>query len=79
MLQEQVAIFDKVAVTSFLVLNFIELVLYAFIISELHRHHKKHVALCLSNRPERATMKAREKDFSDTGWGIWSNSWVGLT
>ena len=46
------------AVTSFLVLNLLELVCYVFIIWELHRHHKKHVALCLSNRPERASMKA---------------------
>ena len=53
------AIFDKVALTSFLVLNLIELVCYSFVISELHKHHKKHVALCLANRPERATMKVR--------------------
>ena len=57
--QEQVAIFDKVAVTSFLVLNLLELVCHVFIIWELHRHHKRHVALCLSNRPERASKKAR--------------------
>ena len=47
------------AVTSFLVLNVFEAVCYAFIISELHKHHKKHVALCLSNRPEKANKKAR--------------------
>ena len=46
------------AVTSCLVLNLLELVCYVFIIWELHRHHKKHVALCLSNRPERASKKA---------------------
>ena len=50
---------NQVAVSVCLVLNAIEFICFVVIFVELYKHHKRHVALCLANKPKSASTKEK--------------------
>ena len=67
------AIFVRV-VTAFCVLfNVLEFLFYVIIFLETYRHHKRHVSLCLSNKPKLANMRKKQNTISAVAQFI---SWV---
>ena len=57
----------KVAGGTFLLLNVMEFFCYVVIFLEIHRHHKRHVRLCLSNKPKLAKLKSRQNTITAVG------------
>ena len=49
----------KVAISVCLTLNAIEFVCFVVIFVELYKHHKRHVQLCLANKPNTASSKEK--------------------
>ena len=49
----------QVAISVCLTLNAIEFVCFVVIFVELYKHHKRHVQLCLANKPNTASSKEK--------------------
>ena len=63
------ATLSQVALSVCLILNAIEFVCFVVIFVELFKHHKRHVALCLANKPKSASSKEkREVCGAKRGW-----------
>ena len=63
----------KAAIGICLVLNVLEFLCFALIFAEMRVHHKRHVALCLANKPGVARRKKRRNVITAAGHFI---SWV---
>ena len=61
------AIFTRVAFTSCLFFNVVEFIFYVIIFSDMYKHHKQHVKLCLSNKPKLANTKKRQNTITTVG------------
>ena len=67
------AICLKIASLTFLLFNVLELFCYMIIFFEMYRHHKRHVRLCLSNKPKVAKLKRSQNTVTAVGH---FTSWV---
>ena len=67
------AIFSKVATTACLALNVVEFLCYVILFIEMYKHTKRHVKLCLLNKPKLAKNKKRQNTISTVGHFV---SWV---
>ena len=65
--------FTKCAIRICFVFNIIEFICFVVLLLEMHRHHKRHVELCLSNKPEVANKKKRQNAVTTVGHFI---SWL---
>ena len=63
----------KAAIGICLALNVLEFLCFALIFAEMRVHHKRHVALCLANKPGAARRKKRRNVITAAGHFI---SWV---
>ena len=61
------AIFTRIAFTSCLFFNVMEFIFYVIIFSDMYKHHKQHVRLCLSNKPKLANTKKRQNTITTVG------------
>ena len=61
------AVFTRVAFTTCLVFNVLEFLFYVIIFSDMYRHHKQHVRLCLSNKPKLASTRKRQNTITTVG------------
>ena len=65
--------FDKIVVLICLVFNLIELICFIMILTETYKHHKRHVSMCLSNKPQVARRKKKRNVITAMGHFI---SWT---
>ena len=72
-LYKSTAIFTKLSCTACLLLNVVECVFYVIIFWEMYKHHKRHVKLCLRNKPKVAKRKRRQNTITTVGHFI---SWL---
>ena len=61
------AICIKVASGTCLIFNVLELFCYVIIFFEMYKHHKRHVRLCLSNKPKIANLQRRQNTITAVG------------
>ena len=59
--------FDKIVIVICLVFNVIEFICFNVIFLEMYKHHKRHVAMCLSNRPNVARRKKKRNVITAVG------------
>ena len=64
---QQAAISVKVASACCLIFNVLEFFCYVIIFFEMYKHHKRHVRLCLSNKPKLANLKKRQNTITAVG------------
>ena len=57
----------KVEFKTCLISNLVEFICFVIIICEMYKHHKKHVKLCLSDKPEKASKKKRRNAITALG------------
>ena len=67
------AIFIRVVTAFCILFNTLEFLCYGTIFLEMHRHHKRHTNLCLSNKPKLANMKKKQNTITAVGQFV---SWV---
>ena len=67
-------VFSSIAFTICIAFNMIEFMCFVAIFWDMHKHHKRHVGLCLSNRPERAKKKERQNVITTAGRA--ANQWT---
>ena len=72
-LYKSTAIFTKLSCTACLLLNVVECIFYVIIFWEMYKHHKRHVKLCLLNKPKVAKKKRRQNTITTVGHFI---SWL---
>ena len=60
-------VFTKVVLLSAFISNGVEFICYLLLFWEMYKHHKKHVKLCLSNKPQLAKKKRRQNTISTVG------------
>ena len=60
-------IFSAAAFTVCMVFNLIEFMCFVVIFLEMHKHHKRHVSLCLSNKPKIVREKRRRNVITTAG------------
>ena len=63
----QKVLFDQFAMGLFLLSNICELICYIVLFYHMRKHHRRHVRLCLPNKPEVAAKKARRNVVTATG------------
>lgn len=63
----------KIASLAFLIFNVLEFLCYMIIFFEMYRHHKRHVRLCLTNKPKLAKLKKSRNTVTAVGHFI---SWA---
>ena len=63
----------KIASLAFLLFNVLEFFCYMIIFFEMYRHHKRHVRLCLTNKPKLAKLKKSRNTVTAVGH---FTSWV---
>lgn len=61
------AIFNRVVIITCLVFNLVEFICFAVLLFEIHKHHKRHVELCLSNKPDLAKKQGRQNAVTTVG------------
>ena len=61
------AICDRVAIITCFVFNLVEFICFIVLLLEIHKHHKRHVELCLSNKPDLASKKKRQNAVTTMG------------
>ena len=66
-------VFIRIASLSILFLNLLEFFCYVIIFFEMYKHHKRHVKLCLSNKPKLANLKRRQNNITAVGH---FSSWI---
>ena len=59
------AVFNRAAFTSCLVLNVAEFLCFVVIFAEMYRHHRRHVDICLSNKPREINVHRPSCDADD--------------
>ena len=59
--------FDKIVIMLCLIFNIVEFICFIVIFKEMYEHHKRHAALCLSNRPNVARRKERKNVITAVG------------
>ena len=59
--------FDKIVILICLVFNVVEFICFIVIFIEMYKHHKRHVAMCLSNRPNLARRKKKRNVITAVG------------
>ena len=59
--------FDKIVIVICMVFNVIEFICFNVIFLEMYKHHKRHVAMCLSNRPNAARRKKKRNVITAVG------------
>ena len=69
MQQAQVSkeVFTAAAFTACLIFNFLEFICFVVLFLEMRQHHKRHVTLCLYNKPEIARQKKRRNVITTAG------------
>ena len=67
------ALFNKFAFLACLFLNVFEFICFMILFYEKFKHHKRHVDLCLSTKPELANEKRRENTITTAGHFV---SWL---
>ena len=65
--------FDKIVIIICLVFNVVELICFSVIFNEMYKHHKRHVAMCLKNRPNVARRKKKRNVITAVGHFV---SWI---
>ena len=60
-------IFTKAVLIASFTSNVVELICYLLLFLEMYKHHKKHVKLCLSNKPHLAKKMGRQNTISTVG------------
>ena len=66
-------IFTKFSLTACLLFNVVEFIFYVIIFWDMYKHHKRHVRLCLLNKPKIAKEKRRQNTITTVGHFI---SWL---
>ena len=67
------ALFNKFAFLTCLILNLLEFICLIILFHEMFRHHKRHVDLCWSKKPDLANKKRRENTITSVGHSV---SWL---
>ena len=60
-------IFSVAAFAACMAFNLMEFMCFVVIFLEMHKHHKRHVSLCLSNKPKIARQKRRRNVITTAG------------
>ena len=64
---QETALFTRSVTVTCILFNLIEFICYVVIFVEMYFHHKKHVNLCLANKPRTANKKKRQNTITTVG------------
>ena len=64
---QEEALFTRYMILTCIIFNLVELICYVIIFVEMYIHHKRHVTLCLTNKPTTANKKMRQNTITTVG------------